>query len=370
MKRWLVAKISTSSGPLRAKIYRNGHRLKLYGTSSEFSRQQSFIVHSRKHVLFNQLQRRRAQNESPVILTIQPGMPRSTYEKICQIFFERFNVAGFAVVERPMAQIYAGNSLSGVVVDIGYNTTDITPIYEGFILHSARSHTDVGIRHCEIYLANLLRSNTSVMSVLSPPEAMLSPEDLQQTLLDFSKYIWSAGYVKVPSSGETAIVEDEGVTDIAAVLVAGKEKAVIESGMKKKANAKASAAEQARAREIEALDLVTIQFRDKSITLGKERHRFCEPLFDPMLLATIPPSDVDVPLSYADTRPIQEATGHAVSLADIDQRLYIWQGLFVTGDLTKNIKGEYFLLYLQLILNLYRYRCRIAISACSIYQQS
>ncbi|PBK99350.1 actin-like ATPase domain-containing protein [Armillaria gallica] len=292
-----------------------------------------------KHVLFNQLQRRRAQNESPVILTIQPGMPRSTYEKICQIFFERFNVAGFAIVERPMAQIYAGNSLSGVVVDIGYNTTDITPIYEGFIIHSARSHTDVGIRHCEIYLANLLRSNTSVMSVLSPPEAMLSPEDLQQTLLDFSKYIWSAGYVKVPSSGETAIVEDEGVTDIAAVLVAGKEKAVIESGMKKKANAKASAAEQARAREIEALDLVTIQFRDKSITLGKERHRFCEPLFDPMLLATIPPSDVDVPLSYADTRPIQEATGHAVSLADIDQRLYIWQGLFVTGDLTKNIKG-------------------------------
>lgn len=74
--------------------------------------------------------------------------------------------------------------------------------------------------------------------------------------------------------------EDEGITDIAAVLVAGKEKAVIESGMKRRATAKASAAEQARAKEIEALDLVTIEFRGKEVTLGKERHRFCEPLFD------------------------------------------------------------------------------------------
>jgi actin-related protein 9 len=50
--------------------------------------------------------------------------------------------------------------------------------------------------------------------------------------------------------------------------------------MKHCATAKASGAEQARARKIEALDLITVEFRGKEVTLGKECHRFCEPLFD------------------------------------------------------------------------------------------
>jgi hypothetical protein len=50
--------------------------------------------------------------------------------------------------------------------------------------------------------------------------------------------------------------------------VAGKERA-FESIMKKNANAKASAAEQARAGEIEVFDLTTIQFLGMSVTLGE-----------------------------------------------------------------------------------------------------
>ncbi|KAF8889362.1 actin-related protein [Infundibulicybe gibba] len=289
-----------------------------------------------KYVLFNQLQRRRVQNESPVLLSIAPDLSRNTYERICQIFFERFNAAGLAIVERPMTQIYAANGLSGVVVDIGHDKTDITPIYDGFIVHHARTTTSLGIRDCQTYLANIFRTNQSVMSALSPPSNPADPEQLHATLLDLVKQVWEAGYVKVPSDGETAIVEDEGVTDIAAVLVAGKEKAVIESGMKKKATAKASAAEQARAREIEALDLITVQFREHSLTLGKERHRFCEPLFDPTLLNGLPGAVTPIgekPL------PLQDAVGHSVSQTDVDQRQYIWAGLFVTGDLTRHVKG-------------------------------
>jgi len=289
--------------------------------------------------LFSQLQRRRVQNESPVLLSIAPGLSRNTYERICQIFFERFNAAGLSILERPMAQIYAANSLSGVVVDIGHDKTDITPIYDGFIVHAARKTTSLGVRDCQNYLAHLLRFNQTVMSALSPADAApLEPEALHSTLLELAKQIWADGYVKVPSDGETAITEDEGLTDIAAVLVAGKEKAVIESGMKKRATAKASAAEQARAREIEALDLVTIQFREHSLTLGKERHRFCEPLFDPTLLNGL--SGVEPRSSSTEPpMPLQEAVGHAVGQTDVDQRQYIWAGLFVTGDLTRHVKG-------------------------------
>lgn len=287
-----------------------------------------------KHVLFKQLGLRRVQNESPVLLSVASGLSRSTYERICQMFFERFNVAGFGILERPRAQIYATTSLTGVVVEIGWEKTDISPIYENFILQHACSTVSLGLKHCQNYLAHLLRSNQSLISTLSPPESPLSPEELQSTLLELINQIWEEGHIKIPSSGETLIVEDEGITDIAAIVVAGKEKAVIESGMKRKATAKASAAEQARAKEIEALDLLTVQFRGLSLTLGKERHRFCEPLFDPGLLKA-----VNGEAQVASEMPLHEAVGLAVRRADVDQRLYIWGGLFVTGDVTRHVKG-------------------------------
>ncbi|OAX38980.1 actin-related protein [Rhizopogon vinicolor AM-OR11-026] len=291
-----------------------------------------------KYVLFNTLQLKRTQNESPVMLSMPAGLFRESSQRICQIFFERFNVAGFGLLDRPVAQLYAAGQLNGIVIDVGHEITDITPMYDGFIMNHARSSTPLGIRDCQVYLANLLRSNQSVMAAASPPDNPSNTEVTQRFLDDLVKHIWEEGFVRVPSDGQTAeIPEDEGVTDIAAVLVAGKEKAVIETGMKKKLTAKASAAEQARAREIEALDLVTVQFRDHSITLGKERHRFCEPLFDPTLLNGL---SVERAEPYEGRiLPLQEAVGFAVRQADVAQRQYIWQGLFVTGDLTNHVKG-------------------------------
>ncbi len=280
--------------------------------------------------------------ESPVLLSIAPGLSRDSYERISQIFFERFNVAGFSILDRPMAQFYAaisGNDLSGVVIDIGRHHVDISPIHDGFLVHGTRTIVHYGITDCEYYLAHLLLSNQNLVNTISPPEKPLTPEELQSTLIKVARQVWQEGLVKVLAEGEAADIEEEGVTDIAAVLVAGKEKAVIESGMKKRMNAKATAAEQARAKEIEALDLVTIQFGEYSLTLGKERHRFCEPLFDPTLLAAVPGLPQQQQVGDENMRPLQLAVGHAVNLAEVDIRQYIWQGLFVTGELTNRIKG-------------------------------
>ena len=231
-----------------------------------------------------------------------------------------------------MAQLYAANALSGIVVDVGHDRTDITPVYDGFMVDEARTATELGIKDCQAYLAQLLRANQSVMAALSPAD----PEVLDRSLGELAKKIWEDGLVKVPSDGQTAeVAEDDGVTDIAAIVVAGREKAVIEAGTKKKLNAKASAAEQARAREIEALDLVTIQFREHTITLGKERHRFCEPLFDPSLLRGVKELEIGV----EEPKSVQDAVGHAVALTEVDLRQYIWAGLFVTGELTNHVKG-------------------------------
>lgn len=148
-----------------------GLKLKLFGEWSiliiPFNRLGKKSI--RKYVLFNQLERRRAQNESPVLLSIYSGLSRETYERVCQIFFERFNVAGLGILERPMAQLYATTCLSGVVVDIEYDKTDITPIYDGFIQRIACDTIPLGIRDCQNYLVHILRSNQSLMNTLFPP---------------------------------------------------------------------------------------------------------------------------------------------------------------------------------------------------------
>ncbi|KAI1793568.1 actin-like ATPase domain-containing protein [Ganoderma leucocontextum] len=294
-----------------------------------------------KYVLFSELKLRRAQMESPVMLSMAPGLSRDGYERVCQVFFERFNVAGFAILDRPMAQFYSaisGVQLSGVVVDIDQDYTDVAPIYDGFVVHTARAQVPLGLSDCLAYLAHLLRSNTSVMAAISRADNPPPPEALQETLLELAKHIWQGGLIKVLTEGEAARdLEDEGVTDIAAIVVAGKERAVIESGMKRRQNAKAQPAEQARAKEMEALDLVTTEFRGLELTLGKERHRFCEPLFDPTLLDGIPGVREK---GHKDLRrSMQSVIGDAVGQTDIDQRAYIWQGLFTTGEITNHIKG-------------------------------
>ena len=241
-----------------------------------------------------------------------------------------------------MAQLYAGNSLSGVVVDIGDYEIDITPIYEGFIVRHAIMQMPLGLKDCEIYLANLLRSNQNIINALSPSESPLDPETLTGRLVELVQQLWRDGHIKIPLNGGTVIPDDEGVTDIAAIVVAGKEKAVIESGMRRKATARATAAELARAREIEDLDLITVQFAGLSLTVGKERHRMCEPLFDPRLirgLSGITPRD-----SKELVHPLQELVAQAVRLTDMDQRNSIWGGLLVTGDMTRCIKGAYVVL--------------------------
>ncbi len=288
--------------------------------------------------MFNRLGLKRTLNESPILLSLPHTLSRDSNERICQIFFERFNSAAVSILERPLAQLYATNTLTGLVVDIGDNTTDITPISDCLIQHNCCESIPIGISDCEKYLASLLKANQGVIDVLSPPSEPLEPSALQEALLALAQHIWKEGLIKISESDASADAEEEGVTNIAAVLVAGKEKAVIESGMKKRANAKASAAEQARAKEIEALDLVTTEFRENEITLGRERHRFLEPLFEPSVLQGVEGVEEKVwhgshPLS------IQDVIGRAVGRTDLASRIAIWDGFFVTGDCTSLVKG-------------------------------
>jgi len=254
------------------------------------------------------------------------------------MFFERFNSAAFSILERPLAQLYATNTLTGLIVDIGDTTTDISPISDCLIQHGCCDYIPIGIYDCEKYLASILKTNQGVIDALSPSSEPLEPSALQEALIELTRHTWREGLIKISESDVSAEGDEEGVTNIAAIVVAGKEKAVIESGMKKRANAKASVAEQARAKEIEAMDLVTTEFRGQEITLGRERHRFLEPLFDPSVLQGV--EDVEEKVWHGSSPlPIQDVIGRAVGKTDLNSRIAIWDGFFATGDCASLVKG-------------------------------
>lgn len=272
-----------------------------------------------------------------------------------------------SILERPLAQIFATNALNGLVVDIGEDRTDVSPIYECTVQHNCVESMPVGLEDCEKYLAKYLQSNEQLVSILSPPESPLSPEVLTSQLRALAQQIWKEGHVKLGEADTQ--VDDEGVTNIAAVLVAGKEKAVIESNVKKRQNAKASAAEQARAREIEALDLITVNFQEKEVTLGRERHRFLEPLFDPSVLQGLDGFNSKV-WPGGMVAALQEICGKAVAKADLDARLSIWDGLFVTGDCASAVKGILYRLYGQKCeLTKSRYWCSTSATFVALYRK-
>ncbi|KAG8709540.1 hypothetical protein FRC09_000616 [Ceratobasidium sp. 395] len=283
-----------------------------------------------KYVLFTGLKIRRSQNESPVLLGLPATLPRDSHARVAQIFFERLNVAGLSVVERPILQLYAANAISGIVIDIHNTCTDVTPIYDSAIQFPATVLSPLGVQHCEAYLAHLLATNSTLVATLAVP-----PPDLRPTLLRLARELWKKGHVKVPLAGDVAPPEeeDEGVTNIAAVVVAGREKAVVEANNKKKNTKNSTAAERAREAEIAALDLLTLEFEGKQVTVGKDRHRFCEPLFKPSVLKNVE----GIQETLKDPKSVfgvQEWVNYSAQAVDSVWRHALYDAIFVTGELS------------------------------------
>lgn len=299
-------------------------------------------------------------------------MSRTAHERMTQICFETLNVTGLAIFERPLLQLYAANTNSGLVIDIGYDSTDITPIVEDEIVRNSIINVPVGIHHCELYLAHLLRRNSNIMYALNTPH-QLSPSDLDAAILTLIRKAWSEGIISPPLSEgaplpplsqQEANAADEGVVDdIAAILVAGKEKALIEAANAKKnvtAQAKKAAATAAE-KERAALDLVDVEFTfkprstpgvdvageelDFKVTLGKERHQLCEPLFDPALLNRLGEIlDSKSKARLAETPlGVQDAVKLALDGIDLTQRPAVWGGVLLTGDASVKGKTPHFL---------------------------
>ncbi|XP_023940620.2 actin-3-like [Bicyclus anynana] len=98
------------------------------------------------HIFYREL--KVAPEDRAVILAC--GVKSSMKEKIqcCEIFFETLNSPVLCIQPQAVLSLYGSGATTGVCVDIGHDSTDIVPIYEGGIIKYA--HIETGIAGFQI----------------------------------------------------------------------------------------------------------------------------------------------------------------------------------------------------------------------------
>ncbi|KAF9961663.1 hypothetical protein BGZ72_002495 [Mortierella alpina] len=122
-----------------------------------------------RHVLFKELGIKRSRNASPVLMVVPTAWTKEEHERITQIFFENFNVPGLYLAEEPLMTIYGCATLTGLVIDIGHNSTEITPILDTQIQHNAIQTIPLAGADIDAYFLELLKADTQLVREYGAP---------------------------------------------------------------------------------------------------------------------------------------------------------------------------------------------------------
>ena len=107
-----------------------------------------------QHAFYNEL--RLDPEGYPVLLTEPVMNANSERAKTQEIMFEGFNAPALYQLEQGIAVIYSCGTTTGIVLDCGDGGTHVVPVWEGIRLPHAVQRADVGGRALNGYMAKIL----------------------------------------------------------------------------------------------------------------------------------------------------------------------------------------------------------------------
>lgn len=100
------------------------------------------------------------------VVMVEPVMlSRIDRERLAQILFENFNVNSYFVSDAAVSSLYSVGKTSGIVVDVGYEKTDISAVADGMTQPSSSYRLHMGGRQMTERLKTLLREKGVDISV-------------------------------------------------------------------------------------------------------------------------------------------------------------------------------------------------------------
>lgn len=295
------------------------------------------------HVLHDKLGVRPGNNAYYIMLALPSPVSRDVYEQGARILFEKFNSPAITMCEVPLLSAYALGVLTALVVDVGAEDSSAVAVSDCAVVPSGVVISKIGIVHCTWWLAYLLTQDARVMQALE----QVAPGQTHAAAWSLAQQMADEHVVCVDSEMVQTDEDDEGVLDVAAALVEGRERDVVkERERQKEAEAKSAAENISRT--------VIVSFRGVEVPVGSVHKRFHEPLFRPAVLERV---SLNIPTPRAVAQALQArriggdpmcmSIPDAVSRATanvhpMERRLPLWENLILTGPmaLTRGLIAE------------------------------